>query len=106
MSSFSACSIYKSEGRKNFENQSPGQIRSLSFEGCQTQAPLFANAKQLFTPNGKMVYVSVVQEQVLAQVPFDGSTQKMVCLYTSPNQAHWLSLKELFLSEVDALSMN
>lgn len=101
-----ACSFYKSEGRKNFENQAPAQVRTLSFEGCHSEAPQLTSYETLSTPQGKEVLVVYGEAKVVAYAPFSGVNQKAVCAYSTPNQSYWLDSKDLFLSELDTISID
>ncbi len=101
-----ACSFYKSEGRKNFENQAPAQVRTLSFEGCHSEAPQLSSYETLSTPQGKKVYAVYTEERVVVYAPLSGINQKSVCAYSAPNQSYWLESKELFLTELDTISID
>lgn len=105
----SSCTVYKSEGRKTFENQAPGQIKALSFDGCSDQIhPSFSESESetLWTPQGKPVQVVKWGKEIRVFVPFVIDAEQKVCSYTSANLDSWLRSKETFFIELDSISTN
>ncbi len=102
---FSSCTLYKSEGRKNFETQSPGQIRTLSLVGCAE----IQNAEAyepMWTPNGHEVHIYELNQEIQAEVALRNEGQQKFCTYRSPNQESWLFSREIFFAEIDALKID
>lgn len=105
----SSCSIYKSEGRKNFETQSPGQIRTLSLVECGPQPEYSQTLSQLnlvfdkfeYTNQGYEIKVSKSQNEIYAQFDYRNKNNQETCTYKANDQMEWESLKLDFFNEVD-----
>ncbi len=99
-----SCTLYKSEGRKTFETQSPGQIRTLSLIGCnEIQNPRGSFDHSEWTPQGHEVRVSKQDQVINAEIDFITQTQKQSCTYPTENQNTWLSSRDYFFAELDDL---
>ncbi len=99
------CTIYKSEGRKTFETQSPGQIRTLSLVECTediNSSPTGVDQVE-YTTNGHEILISFIENKVYAQVNFTQTQPQQFCTYSANNLEEWVKAKEYFYVEIDAI---
>lgn len=107
-----SCSVYKSEGRKSFENQSPGQIRTLSLIRCTDVEDLdsvseFQETKiyseLVWTPLGHKVHLKMKNTKIYAQVDLMYNSELKTCSYQAKDLDEWLRLKDNLYNEIDSL---
>lgn len=111
--SLSGCSIYRSEGRKQFESEAPGKISTASLfqlKYCKNSGPLETWFNQEFPSQN---YELVVAEndleiwrtyrnssiEVKAIQKIDSTIQS--CTYEFANEAVWNAYKEQFIQELE-----
>ncbi len=98
------CTIYKSEGRKTFETQSPGQIRTLSLIECSEDmnvSPTDFDQVE-YTTNGHEVLINF-SNKVYVQVAFTQKQPQQFCTYSANDPDEWEKVKEYFYVEIDAI---
>lgn len=112
--SLSACSVYKSEGRKQFESVAPNKIQAsaTSFEliGCKNESAIESWFKQEF-PNKNYELVesdvdleiwlthigSVVEVRALQK----NGSKTQACVYQFTNDIVWELYKNQFIRELE-----
>jgi hypothetical protein len=108
----SACSVYKSQGRKQFESDSNGKIQAYSLQSCQKQNSISAWFQSEF-PNKN--YEMLVMEQDLEvwtarnsdgsieakAVQIDENNNRLVCIYHFSGEAVWNSYQRQFIRELE-----
>ena len=99
------CTIYKSEGRKTFETQSPSQIRTLSLVECTENSNISPTDfdKVEYTINGHEILIRFSETKVYAQVSFMDMQPQQSCIYSANNPEEWEKFKEYFYVEIDAI---
>ncbi|WP_374035503.1 hypothetical protein ACES2I_07240 [Bdellovibrio bacteriovorus] len=108
----SGCTIYRSEGRKQFESEAPGKVAGASFQlvSCKKEGKLETWFNEEFpshtyelvlsetdleiwrTHRGEVVEVKALQKS-------DKATQS--CIYQFANETVWTLYKDQFIRELE-----
>ena len=108
----SACSVYKSQGRKQFDSDAPGKIQAYSLDSCQKENAISAWFQSEFpNKNYEMVVMETDLEVWTAHnadgsldakaVQIDDSNNRTSCTYHFSSEAIWNSYKDQFIQELE-----
>ncbi len=106
------CSLYKSEGRKQFESQAPGKIAGASFvlKSCKKEGVLETWFNGEFPASNYELVMSEADLEIWRTIRDDkvevkalqkigNSTQS--CVYQFASETVWQLYKETFISELE-----
>ena len=109
----SGCSLYKSEGRKEFESDTPGHVvaASIQLKSCSKQSSLETWFSEEFPAKNYELVVSedtleiwkstssVTPIEVKALQKLEAATQ--ICTYEFANEQAWLANKDEFVRDLE-----
>ncbi|GEM_PF-1374088 len=114
----SGCSIYRSEGRKQFESEAPGKIEANGFQirSCEKIGKLENWFKTEFPAHNYELIVADNDLEVWKTPSHGGAVEVTAiqkintdihsCIYEFSNEVSWQSNKEQFLRELDNYLMS
>ncbi|MDG0817449.1 hypothetical protein [Bdellovibrio svalbardensis] len=111
----SGCSLYKSEGRKEFESNAPGKVKTSSTEifqlkGCKKESSLeswfnaefpAASYELVVAENDLEVWRTTHPGTVEVKAIQKTETSTQSCLYEFSTKAVWDGYKEQFIRELE-----
>lgn len=107
----SACSVYKSQGRKQFESDAPGKIKTYSLLFCQKQNTLFAWFQAEFPSKNYELVVAETDLEIWKSKNKDGgidvravqinNSGQIVCNYAFANENVWQAFQTQFIHELE-----
>lgn len=97
----SACTIYSSTGRKDFETKSPDFVRSTAFVGCNNEEEASPSDLQKIEAASlyQSVRFSVAKFQTLKVQVWDKSARQ-VCDYQFQSEEDWKFVREFFIEHL------
>jgi hypothetical protein len=109
----SACSMYKSTGRKQLESDAPGKLQSFSLESCHQVDALKAWLQDEFPNKTYELVVSETNLEVLKYTDGQGAVEITAtqsapapaattsCLYKFADEATWRANKTQFVEDLE-----
>ncbi len=106
IAALSACTVYSSAGRKDFETKSPSYIKTLAFDGCEPieqkdfdEGFLDSfSTRSFFTNDNFWVAEASSKESIVIQVV--DHQKKELCTYQFTDSAEWQLNKPYFLQHL------
>lgn len=113
---FIGCSIYRSEGRKQFESEAPKKVttKSLStpyeLKSCKTQGKLESWIQEEFptksyelilAENDLEIWKTQIDTSIEVKVLQRNNLNTQSCVYRFDNSESWNNVKEQFISELE-----
>jgi hypothetical protein len=108
------CSLYKSEGRKNFESEAPGKIEaaatSFQLKGCKKEGKLetwfneefpASNYELVLSENDLEIWRTMKGKVVEVKALQKSETSTQSCIYEFSNEIVWNLYKADFIRELD-----
>ncbi len=106
-----ACSVYRSQGRKQLESVEPSTIQSFTLEACQKQNSLKAWLQSEFPRRTYEIIFSDSDLEILKSTASDGSIEiratqaseqgPSTCLYRFANDDAWKQHQSRFIQELE-----
>lgn len=108
-----ACSVYRSQGRKQLESEGPATttVQNFALESCSKQNALKAWFQSEFPNRSYEIIVSDPDLEILKNISNDGSVEiratqnsgdaRLTCTYRFTDQKTWHQHKAQFIQELE-----
>jgi hypothetical protein len=105
----SSCSVYKSQGRKQFESESSGQVRTFSLLSCKKQNNIsawfqseFPNYELVVAESDLEVWKSTNQDDTIdVRAVQINMSEQIICNYSFSNEGAWKTYQKQFIQELE-----